>query len=218
MGGSVADRDRIYGADENERIRRVYARSAPSFDRQARFWEKVLFQDGRRWACLQVRGEVLDVGIGTGLNLPLYPDDVRLTGIELCPEMLEIARRRAAELGRQVELRVGDAHALEFPAERFDCVVFTLSLCTIPDDRKAISEARRVLRPGGRLVLLEHVRSPLLPVRIVQRALEPLALWLGADHLLREPLEHVRSEGFEVLSIERSKWGIMERLLATKPR
>jgi ubiquinone/menaquinone biosynthesis C-methylase UbiE len=87
--------------------------------------------------------------------------------------MIEIAHRRARELGRKVDLRVGDTQALDFEDESFEAVVCTLSLCTIPDDRKAVAEARRVLRPGGRLLLLEHVRSPIPIVQAFQRVLDP---------------------------------------------
>ena len=86
----------------------------------------------------------------------------------------------------------------------------------MPDDREAIAEAARVLRPGGRL-LLEHVRSPAVPVQAVQRVLDPLVVRLGADHLLREPLDHLEDAGLEVERLERSKWGIVERVSARKP-
>jgi len=160
---------------------------------------------------------VLEIAVGTGRNLPHYPEDVRVTGIELSPAMLELARARARELGRDVDLRAGDAQALDFPDERFDTVVCTLSLCTIPDDRAAVGEARRVLRPGSGFLLLEHVRSPVLPVRVGQRLLDPLFVRFEADHLLREPLDHLRAEGFEIERLERSKLGIVERVAARKP-
>jgi ubiquinone/menaquinone biosynthesis C-methylase UbiE len=115
------------------------------------------------------------------------------------------------------DLRLGDAQALEFPDERFDTVVITLALCTIPDHRQAVREAHRVLRRGGRLLLLEHVRSPKLPVRAVQRLLDPLAVRFAADHLVREPLDHLNAAGFELERVERSKWGIVERVIAHKP-
>ena len=125
-----------------------------------RFFERLLFAGGREWVCSQASGEVLEIAVGTGRNLPHYPEDVRVTGIEFSPAMLAIARARARELRRDADLRAGDARALDFPDERFDTVVCTLSLCTIVDDRAAVAEARRVLRPGGRFLLLEHVRSP----------------------------------------------------------
>jgi ubiquinone/menaquinone biosynthesis C-methylase UbiE len=203
---------------EAERIRRFYAKSAGRYDKQMRFWDRVLdFAGGRQWVCSQAAGDVLEIGMGTGLNLPYYPDGVRLTGIEFSPTMLEIARKRAKELGREPDLRIGDAQALEFDEESFDTVVCTLALCTIPDDRGAISEARRVLRTGGRLLLLEHVRSPVLPVRVGQRLLEPLTLRFEADHLLRDPADHLADQGFEIETLERSKWGIVERVAARKP-
>ncbi|MGH2957220.1 MAG: class I SAM-dependent methyltransferase [Solirubrobacterales bacterium] len=201
---------------ETDRVREVQDKHAAGYDRQMGFWEKVLFGGGRDWACSQVQGDVLEVAIGSGRNLPHYRPDVRLTGVELSPEMLAIARERAQELHRDVDMRLGDAQALEFEDESFDTVIVTFALCTIPDDRKAVAEARRVLRPGGRLVLLEHVRSPSLPVRAVQRALDPLAVRFEADHLVREPLDYLTDEGFEVESVERSKWGIVERVLARK--
>ncbi len=111
---------------------------------------------------------------------------------------------------------MGDAQELPFPDESFDAMVSTLALCTIPDDRRAVAEAWRVLRPGGRFLLLEHVRSPALAVRAGQRILEPLFLRLAADHLLQEPIEHVEAQGFEIEYLGRSRWGIIERLSVRK--
>ena len=131
--------------------------------------------------------------------------------------MLAIAERRARELGRTVDLRLGNAETLDFADEQFDTVVCTLSLCTIPDDRKAVAEVNRVLRHGGRFTLLEHVRSPLPLVRAGQRLVDPLFRRFQADHILREPLEHLRAEGFTIEQLERSKLGIVERATARKP-
>jgi ubiquinone/menaquinone biosynthesis C-methylase UbiE len=202
---------------ETERVLQLYEKEAQKYDRQMNFFDRLLFPGGREWVCGQAEGEVLEIGVGTGRNLRHYRDDVRLTGIELSPAMLEIARMRARELGRDADLRVGDAQALEFGDESFDTVVCTLSLCTIPDDRAAVAEVRRVLRPGGRFLLLEHVRSPVLPIRVGQGLLEPLAVRFEADHLLREPLEQLQAEGLEVEQLERSKLGIVERIAARKP-
>jgi ubiquinone/menaquinone biosynthesis C-methylase UbiE len=204
-------------AAETERVRQIQDRDAARYDRQIAFWERKLFGDGRRWAAEQARGEVLEIAIGTARNLPFYPAGIALTGVELSGEMLAIARRRAEALGRRADLRLGDVQALDLPDERFDTVVCTLALCTIPDPRRAVAEVRRVLRPGGRFVLLEHVRSPTRAVRAVQRLLEPLSLRLVADHLTREPLEYLHAEGFEIEQLERSKRGLVERVLARKP-
>jgi ubiquinone/menaquinone biosynthesis C-methylase UbiE len=203
---------------ETERVREIYEKEAPRYDRTMGFFERLLFKDARRWVCSQADGEVLELAVGTGLNLPHYPDGVRLTGIELSPAMLERARDRAGELGRDVDLRLGDATALEFGEESFDTVVCTFSLCTIPDDAAAVGEAWRVLRPGGRLLLAEHVRSPNRIIRGGQRLLDPLAIRFQGDHLAREPLDHLRAKGFEVEQLERYSLGIAERVVARRPR
>jgi ubiquinone/menaquinone biosynthesis C-methylase UbiE len=202
---------------ETERVRTVQDKQAPKYDRQISFFERTLFGGGRTWVCAQARGRVLELACGTGRNLPFYGSDIELTCIELSPEMLAIARRRAQELGKPVDLQLGDAQALDFPDESFDTVTCTLGFCTIPDTRAAASEAFRVLRPGGQLLLMEHVRSPVPIVRGGQRLLEPLAVRFEADHLLREPLDYLPGLGFEIDEVQRSKWGIVERLRAHRP-
>lgn len=200
--------------DETERVRRIWEREAEGYDRRISFFERFLFGGGREWVCSQADGRVLELAVGTGRNFAHYGDGVELTGIELSPSMLGIARRRAERLGLSVELEAGDAQALPYDDESFDCVVVTLALCSIPDDRQAAREAHRVLRPGGRLLLLEHVRSPVRPVRLIQRMLNPLSVRFEGDHLIRDPLDYLVAEGFEVERAERSKWGIVERVAA----
>jgi ubiquinone/menaquinone biosynthesis C-methylase UbiE len=202
---------------ETERIRELYDKEAPRYDRQMGFFEWLLFKDARSWVCSKAEGQALELAVGTGLNLPHYPDGVRLTGIELSPAMLELASQRAAELGREVDFRVGDATTLEFSDESFDTVSCTFSLCTIPDDRAAVAEAWRVLRPGGHFVLAEHVRSPRRKIRRGQELIDPLAVRFQADHLAREPLEHLQAQGFEVEQLERYSLGIVERAVARRP-
>jgi ubiquinone/menaquinone biosynthesis C-methylase UbiE len=204
-------------AGETERVRRIQDKGAAGYDRQIGLFELLLFTGGREWVCSQARGRVLELACGTARNLPFYPPDLELTGVELSPEMLAIGRRRAADLGRPADLRLGDAEALEFDDASFDTVTCTLGLCTIPDPERAAGEALRVLRPGGRLLLLKHVRSPARIVRGGQRLLEPLAVRFQADHLLREPLDYLPAAGFEVDTVERSKWGLVERLRAHRP-
>jgi ubiquinone/menaquinone biosynthesis C-methylase UbiE len=115
-----------------------------------------------------------------------------------------------------VDLQLGDAQALSFASESFDTVVVTLALCAIPDDRQVIREVARVLRPAGRLVWLEHVRSPIAPVRWVQRLLDPVLVRLEADHLLRDPLDHIEHEPFVIERLERSCLGYIERGVARR--
>jgi len=201
---------------ETERVREIYEATAPDYDKGIAFSEKLLFGDGRAWACSQARGQVLEIAVGTGRNLPFYPNDVEITGIEISPAMVAIARQRAQSLGRQIELVLGDAQALPFPDQHFDTVVCTLSLCSIPDERQAIAEVWRVLRPGGRFIALEHVRSPNPLIRGIERLLDSYTVRVQADHLLREPVEAVQAAGFQIDYLKRQKLGIVERLIARK--
>jgi ubiquinone/menaquinone biosynthesis C-methylase UbiE len=210
-------RGRPAGADRTQRLRRYWDNHARSYDRQMAFWERRLFADGRHWVCAQATGEVLEVAIGTGRNLPLYPDGIHLTGIDFSPQMLHLAQRRAEQLGHQVDLRLGDAQALDLPDASFDTVVCTLSLCAIPDQQRAIAEMKRVLRPGGRLLLLDHVAAASRLGRAIQWLLERITIPLGGEHLRRRPLLLVRAAGLQIEQRQRSKLGIVERLAARRP-
>lgn len=203
-------------ANETERVRKLQDKAAPHYDRQISFFERVLFTGGREWATSQAEGDILEIAVGTGRNFRYYAPECTVTGIELSEEMLALARGRAERASATVTLTQADAQQLPFEAERFDTVLITLALCTIPDDRAAVREARRVLRAGGRLVLLEHVRSPVRRVRAVQRLLDPLAIRFEGDHLLRDPLDYLSDEGFEMESFHRLKLGIVERVVARK--
>src|SRR6266496_4108488 len=176
---------------DTARLRGYWDKHAPNYDRQMRFFERRLFGDTRTWICQQATGDTLEVAVGTGLNLDCYPSGVRLTGIDFSPAMLAVAGDRARALGRAVDLREGDAQALTFPDGSFDTVVCTFSLCAIPDERQAVAEMGRVLRPGGLLLLADHIASSAWPVRAVQRLLELVTLPLQGERYLHRPLEHV---------------------------
>jgi SAM-dependent methyltransferase len=112
-------------------------------------FDRLLFADSRDWACRRAVGDVLEVAVGTGLNLAHYPPDVWLTGIDFSPAMLRIARSRATILSREIDLREGDAQRLDFPDASFDAVVCTFSLCAIPDERRAVAEMRECSALAG---------------------------------------------------------------------
>ncbi|OXM46082.1 class I SAM-dependent methyltransferase [Amycolatopsis alba] len=198
------------------RWNRYWDGKSRNYDREMQFLDRKLFGDSRAWACGQADGDVLEVAVGTGLNLPLYPEGVMLTGIDLSDGMLAIARARAERLGHPVTLRRADAHDLPFEAGSFDTVVCTLGLCAIPDDGKALREMTRVLRPGGRLVLLDHVASSSRVVRGLQWLAEKVTVPMAGEHFLRRPLDKIGGLGLTVEHRERFKLGLVERLVARK--
>lgn len=195
----------------------LWDRYAPRYDRDIRLFERLQFGGGREWVCEQATGEVLEVAVGTGRNFAHYPKQVRLTGIDLSPVMLDLARVRAAELGREAVLSEADAQALPFPDASFDTVVCTLGLCGFPDERAAIAQMHRVLRPGGRLLLLDHIGSHHKLIWFGQRLLEKMTLRTLGDYQTRRPLPLVEQAGFVVERAERRKAGTVERVAALKP-
>jgi ubiquinone/menaquinone biosynthesis C-methylase UbiE len=202
---------------DRDQWRRYWDRHSASYDKQMGFFDRHLFGGSRAWVCSQAAGDTLEVGIGTGLNLPFYGQQARLTGIDYSPDMLALARQRAARLGREADLREADALALPFPDASFDTVVCTFTLCAVPDDRKAVAEMTRVLRPGGLLLVAVHVAASAWPLRAVQRALDLVTVPLQGEHFTRRPLLHVQAQGLRIEQRERFKLGITEQLAARKP-
>lgn len=203
---------------QNAQRQRAWNKQATRYDKQIGWWERrLLGQDNRAWAAERATGDVLEVAIGTGLNIPFYGKDLQVTGVDISREMLDIARSRATEADREISLQEGDAHNLAFDDESFDTVVCTFSLCNIPDLHQALREMRRVLRPGGRLVLVDHVRSTATPVHWLQKGIEVVAVRIDGDRMTRRPAEDVEQLGFEIGERDRFRWGIVERLVATKP-
>ncbi|MFI7120069.1 class I SAM-dependent methyltransferase [Amycolatopsis sp. NPDC049868] len=198
------------------RWNRYWDGKSRNYDREMQFMDRKLFGDSRAWACGQASGDVLEVAVGTGLNLPLYPGEVTLTGIDLSDGMLAIARGRAERLGHPVTLRRADAHDLPFDDDSFDTVVCTLGLCAIPDDGKALREMARVLRPGGKLILLDHIVSSSRAVRGLQWIAEKITVPMAGEHFLRRPFDKIGDLGLAVEQRERFKLGLVERLVARK--
>lgn len=199
-----------------EKVRRIWDKQAPRYDRAMAFWERRLFQGDREWACAQVQGDVLEFAVGTGRNFTHYPQGVRLTGFDLSPAMLERAQARARELGMEADLRVADATSVPFGDESFDTVLCTFSLCSIPRADAAVREMHRVLRPGGRVLMAEHVRSPNPLVRGLERLGNLVIAPFMCDDFLNEPDRDLAEEGFEVTSAGRHSAGFVHRLTATK--
>jgi ubiquinone/menaquinone biosynthesis C-methylase UbiE len=200
------------------RARRVWDEIAPRYDQIMRMAERWWFVGGRPWVCSRATGDVLEVGVGTGANLGYYPPDLRITGIDLSPAMLAVARERAAAHGIDASLHEGDAQALPFPDAAFDTVVCTIALCAIPDDRAAITEMHRVLRPGGRLLLLDHIGSNWWPIWAVQRLVELVTVRSSGEHQTRRPLLVAAASGFELVETQRLRAGTVERVHARKRR
>lgn len=154
----------------------------------------------RREVVASARGRVLEIGVGSGLNLPFYSKQVEIViGIDPSPRLLAMTRRRAAAAGMKVELLQGTATAIPLADSTIDTVLMTWTLCSIPDPLLALREMRRVLKPDGRLLFIEHGLCPEVGVERWQHRLTPI--WRrvsGGCHLDRKMDDLIRSAGFEL--------------------
>jgi len=198
------------------RIRRVY-------DHDPRRYHEGMSSPVTTWMLRGARGEVgelvsgrlLDVGFGTGLSLPHYPDSVAVVGVDLSLPMLRHAGQAAGD--RPAALIQADAERLPFADRSFDSVVFNLCLCTIPDPAAAVREAVRVARPGAPMVFLEHVRSDILPVAILQDVINPAMVLWQADHFNRRTEQTVRRAGVEIVRSRRWLVGMFTLIVGRAP-
>ncbi|MGH7200278.1 MAG: class I SAM-dependent methyltransferase [Planctomycetaceae bacterium] len=179
----------------------------------------------RRELLADVSGDVLEIGFGTGLNLPCYPEHVRkITVVDPNPGMHRRARRRIEQSGIEVDQRLLRGEDLPFDEAAFDCVVSTFTLCSIEPVERALAEAHRVLKPGGRFLFLEHGLSPEPNVQTWQRRLNPFQRRLGGrcrldrnfrELISRQPFRSVRIDEFYLEGTPRTH-GYIYRGVATK--
>jgi ubiquinone/menaquinone biosynthesis C-methylase UbiE len=198
-------------------VRRIYDRDPAGYHRGSALTERLLAARRRKVGEI-VTGRLLDIGFGTGMSLTHYPPSVSVIGIDASLGMLRFARAEAANLGRAVQLVEMDAERLGFPDRSFDSVAFNLCLCTIGDPERAVREAVRVARPGAPMTFLEHVRSHLLPVALLQDALSPVLVALQQDHFNRRTEQAIRRAGVEVTSVERFAWGFFNLIVGRAPQ
>lgn len=210
---SSVDRPR----DDGAVVRRRYDRVARAYERLANVdlmmtgrWRRALWSrvEGRR---------VLEVGVGAGINMLFYPPQTEITAFDIAPKMIEAARRRSARLGVAVDLEVGDVQELRYGDQSFDTVIATFVFCSVPDPIRGLRELRRVLRPGGRLLLLEHVVSRRKWLASVMRVLDPLVARICGAHIARDTVANVQAVGFANIVAMPVCWDIVQTIDARAP-
>lgn len=193
---------------------------AQRYDQGMLFLEKLRLSALRRRLVGGISGNVLEIGAGTGANVALYPQQVSVTAIDLRENYLRATAVKAGSAGPQFEVRVAcaDAQHLPFEDATFDAVVGSLVFCSIADPPSALAEICRVLRPSGRLHLLEHVRGQTYLTRALTDVLHPLWFALqGECHLNRETARAVAAAGFTIQETSQHGGGLLQMIKATSP-
>ena len=182
--------------------------------------EKLFYKSWREKLWNRVKSpEVLEIGVGTGKNIPYYPQGVRVTGIDLSPAMLKRANKLQAQDGNDhVTLREMDAQNMSFPDDTFEEVLGTFVFCSVPDPVLGLEEALRVIKPDGKLYLLEHMRAKNKILAALMKTLDaPLHFLIGV-HIARRTVDNVEAAGWEILKVEELSFnGIFRLMEARKP-
>lgn len=203
-------------ADSNK-VRQRYDRLAPYFDGLEGFLEGLLFRRLRKKLWAQASGvHILEIGVGTGKNFPFYPDDARITAIDFSPKMLEMARRKQQRKQIAVDLALMDVQSLEYADNSFDTVIASFVFCSVPKPRKGLKELYRVCKPGGQVLLLEHVLSSNKALATLMNLFNPLAVNTLGANINRQTLKSVQACPFQKIFVDPASSDMIKLIRAIK--
>ena len=190
---------------------------ADFYDNMGRLMDKIVFKDLRGKALARTADDLLEIGVGTGKNLPYYKKTQKITAIDFSQTMLQRAEKRKKALGlSNVTLRKMDVEHLGFADNSFDGAVSTFVFCTVPHPIAGLAEVKRVLRPGAKAVFLEHMRSPHWFVNILLYAANIITRLVLGTSLIRRTQANIERAGFVVRSVESRFFGVVRLIVAEK--
>lgn len=201
------------------RTKSRYNRIAPVYDLMEVFIERFAFRPWRERLWSQVNGNrILEVGVGTGKNLPHYPRGIQITAVDLSDKMLKRARRRVQELDIEVDLCLMDAQRLALPDAALDAAVATFVFCSVPDPVLGLKELARVVKPGGQIILLEHMRAGHPILGRIMDWLNPLVVRVMGANINRRTVENVRKAGLPPQEVEDLSSAGIVKLIVSEAR
>ncbi len=200
-----------------EMVRRRYNRIAPLYDRMEGLVERSRYSEWRDLLWSKVEGtRILEVGVGTGKNLQYYPAGAEMIAIDLSEKMLERAKRKASEQKLEVHLQQMDVQKLEFADKSFDTVVASFVFCSVADPVRGMMEVKRVCKEGGKVVLMEHMRSPNRILNLFMDFVNLASVRIMGENVNRRTVDNVRKSGLEVEQVTNLAFGVFQLIEARK--
>lgn len=197
----------------NEKIKRRYNRVARFYDVLEKPMEMMSLKKWRMEVMKVLKGKVLEVGVGTGKNIEYYPDNVDMTAIDFSEKMLEIAREKAKVFNKKVNLMQMDAQDMKFPDNMFDIVFTTCVFCSVPDPIKGLEEIRRVCRPTGKIIMIEHVRSERKVLGFIMDVLNPIVVNIYGANINRRTVENIYKSGYTDVEVTNLSGDIVKKIV-----
>ncbi len=198
-------------------IEKRYDRIAPYFEGMEAVMEGLFFKNWRKRCWEKVEGHhILEVGVGTGKNFDYYPRDARVTAIDFSAQMLKQAVKKRDRKQVNVELELMDVESLWFADNSFDTVVATFVFCSVPSAVKGLKELKRVCKPGGQILLLEHVLSANRVLAAVMNLLNPVVVGLLGANINRNTVKNVKACSFTYVNVDERSGDIIKLIEARK--
>ncbi|WP_305909677.1 class I SAM-dependent methyltransferase [Methylomarinum sp. Ch1-1] len=204
-------------SSDSEKTRRRYDRIAPYFEVLESVLEGLFFSRWRKLLWSKARGpHILEVGVGTGKNFPLYPQDANITAIDFSPKMLEQAQNKRDRKHINVDLELMDVESLCYADNSFDTVIATFVFCSVPRPNKGLQELYRVCKPGGQVLLLEHVLSSNKVMAAMMNLMNPLIKSLVGANINRQTLKNVQARPFQKVLLDPASGDMVKLIRAIK--
>lgn len=202
---------------DSEKIKQRYNRIAPYFDKLESILENLFIRSWRKALWEKVEGaHILEVGVGTGKNFPYYPENSRVTAIDFSEKMLERAIIKQRMQSISVELELMDVQLLCYADNSFDTVIGTFVFCSVPLPHKGLQELYRVCKPGGQVLLLEHVLSSKPLMAKMMNFMNPLINAIYGANINRETVKYIQSCGFDKVIVDAQSKDMIKMIRAIK--
>ena len=200
---------------KSDPTRKRYNRVAAVYDLMEKPIEMLFFRHWRRKLFSQVKGRVLEIGVGTGKNIPYYPKELRVTAVDISEKMLQSGQKRAVVAEKAVQFALMDAQNLAFKDEIFDTIVATFVFCSVSDPVDGLKELKRVIKKDGSILLLEHVKSKHRIMGKLMDILNPLTVKMAGFNINRDTVKNIKNAGLSILLENNLKGDVFKELLVT---